>query len=112
MTEENFSLIWTSFIGQFVYSEGEEELSKGVWMRGIVSCEYYFIRVQKIWCNVQIIIYRLLQVRIVSDGQNMKAPDILSFSSWLQLLQSIAVFGRIIQFTLFNYNDQKNLGIT
>ena len=47
LTGENLSLIWTSFIGKFVYLVGGEGMG---WMEGIVilaSYKYHFIKVHK-----------------------------------------------------------------
>ena len=54
-------LIWTLFIGQFFHPLGGNDF-KGVDGAIVIlaSCEYYFIlKYMKIWCNIQVIIYRI-----------------------------------------------------
>ena len=53
-------LVRTLFIGPFVQPEGGKGMGLRRWMGGIVilaSCKYH-LKYSKIWCNIQVIIYR------------------------------------------------------
>ena len=71
------SSIWTSFIGPFVHPV-EEEGIKVVWVGIGILASYKFplLEHMKIWCNIQVIIYSLIQKKHLIGNMSAKTTFI------------------------------------